>query len=101
MDFDITLGLHDDLFDYIDKIEHFAMVSYDTKIRIIWLYLSEDIVTRGIITGTHSHTGEPFIDTIMEWVIFNLNHEYIHILCDIIGENSHFDPISGLGPEGL
>ena len=82
-----------------NKIKHFSGVNIITN--NIWLYLSKEIVVAGVISGKHTYTREPFTDTIMEWVLFHLNHELIHIICEKMNEYSRFNPICGLGPEGL
>ena len=93
------IGLPDIICNYNNIIKHFSAVNITTN--DIWLYLSKEIVAAGVISGEHAYTREPFTDTIMEWILYHLSHEFIHIICKQMNEDSQFDPICGLGLEGL
>ena len=97
MDFDIVIGLHKAFHGC--GVWHGSFAHHPT--RDIWLYLPEEAIVGGVVMSINMYNGKIRVESVIEWTFNALNHELIHFVCRLIGEESLFDPIAGLGPEGL
>ena len=74
-------------------------VHYPTK--TIWPYIEEGWNINDIIETRNIYTNKLYVESVWKWIIDSLNHESLHLILNNIHEETGFDPLSPLTPEGI